>query len=156
MIMLCMLMQIACMTSCSTKKDEDNDPVAKNLKRQMKIEENDFEDPAYDNEVEGAEIVSAPRKEDSFVGTWVAPSDKAEYLYGNVNLKINEDHTWNGNITDEAFHGRWMPYQSGIIIKDTEGAINWMLFYTSDGTLMFSEVKDPEISLVLKPGSKAQ
>ena len=152
-IILCMLVQIACFTACS-KDEEASDPVSDSLKREMKIDDNDFEDPAFDNEIEGAEITTIPRKEDAFIGTWEAPSDKAAYLYGNVNLKINDDHTWSGNITNESFQGKWMAYQSGIVIKDNEGFINWRLYYTSDGTLMFSEVKDPEIALVLKPGAR--
>lgn len=149
-----MSLQLAFFASCSKDSDADDDPVSESLKREMRVEDNDFEDPALDNEIEGAEITTLPREEDSFVGTWVAPSDKAAYLYGNVNLKINEDHTWSGNITDESFHGKWLPYQSGILVQDSEGVINWRLFYVTDGTLMFSEVKDPDIALVLKPGTR--
>lgn len=136
------------LVSCSKEESYE----AENLKRQMKIENNDLENPAYENEEDG--VVLSPKKhnEEDFVGNWKAPSDRAEYLYGNVNLRINEDGTWSGNITEESFQGRWKYNGTGITIRDSEGIINWELFYDADGTLMFKDRDEPEDPLVLKPG----
>ena len=93
-------------TSC--KKDEEESTVeSEMLKREMQIEDNDFEDPAFENEADGAEVVTMPHDEKDFIGAWQAPSEQAKYLWGNINLRIKEDGTWTGNITEESFHGRW-------------------------------------------------
>ena len=137
--------------SCS-RDEEESTPEADGLKRQMKREENDFDDSAYDNEEDGVDLNPIQHKEEDFIGTWNAPSDRAQYLYGNVNLKIKDDGTWSGKITDEKFSGKWKYNGTGITIKDNEGIINWQLFYNADGTLMFKDMDEPEDAIVLKPG----
>ena len=144
------------LVSCWKDNSDSDRPESTGLKQQMRQSGNDFEDPSLDNEIEGAEITPIAHDEKDFVGSWYAPSDKAEYLYGNVNLKINEDHTWSGSITDEKFQGKWAQGGNGIIIHDGENLIKWQLFFESDGTLMFNELSDPEICLVLKKVSGGQ
>lgn len=51
---------------------------------------------------------------ESFYGTWVATSDKAEYLYGNLEITINEDGSFTGNVTQEDFSGTWEKAENGI------------------------------------------
>lgn len=147
-----LMIVVSSLTLISCRKDDsaDDRPESAGLKQQMRPANNDFDDPSLDNEIEGAEITPVDHDEMDFVGSWYAPSDKAEYLYGNVNLKINEDHTWSGNITEEKFQGRWRAGGTGILIQDSNHLINWQLFFDADGTMMFNEVRDPEICLVLK------
>lgn len=116
-----------------------------------KQEKDDSDDPAYDNEMDGAELVTVPHDEEDYYGKWKATSQQSEYLFGNVDLKINEDGSWSGNITEENFKGKWRYVKSGLQIKDSEGLINWELFFVADGNLMFKDLDDPDLTpLVLK------
>ena len=147
-----MTASVGFMTSC--KKDEEESTVeSEMLKREMYIEDNDFEDLAYDNEADGAELVTMPHDEKDYIGTWQAPSEQAKYLWGNINLRIKEDGTWTGNITEESFHGRWKYDGSGIIIKSSDTLIYWKLFYVQDGTLMCQDQENDDEAVVLKPGT---
>ena len=113
--------------------------------------QNDFDNPDFQYEQEGAEIKPVEHKEKDFMGTWQTGSDYAEYLYGNVKLVISSDHTWSGNITNEPFSGKWVKNRDGINIKSDEaGIINWNLFFVNDNTLMFTDMDDRETSLVLQ------
>ena len=113
--------------------------------------DSDFDDPAFENEMDGAELVVVPHKEKDFYGKWATASQQAEYLFGNVELKIDKDGSWSGNITDEKFKGKWQYTDSGLRIKDKEGIINWELFFVEDGSLMFKDLDDPDLTpLVLK------
>lgn len=111
----------------------------------------DYDDPALANEEDGAEPVSMPHDEKDFVGKWSATSEHAQFLFGNVDLKINEDGSWTGNITEEDFHGKWKYDGTGIIIKSSDKLINYSLFFVTDGSLMFNDNDDPDMTpLVLK------
>lgn len=124
-------------------EDVESDEVSESVER----------DPALDKEVEGARIRRVKSKPEKFFGSWQAVSEKAEFLYGNVDLHINEDGTWTGNVTEIDLEGKWTKNSKGITIKDKEGLINWDLFYTGDGTLMFDDNEDPDNPVVLKPAS---
>ena len=54
------------------------------------------------------------QEEENFYGTWVATTEKAEYLYGNLELTITEDGTFTGNVTEEDFSGTWKKTDTGI------------------------------------------
>ena len=150
LLMLTLLLSTGVLSACRTVQ---NTVESERLKQEMDIEDNDFENPAYSNEEDGAEVVTKAHDKEDFIGTWEATSKRAAYLYGNINLKINEDGTWKGNITEENFHGNWRYDGSGIIIKDSEAIINWRLFYATDGTLMVENNEEPGDPLVLEKGS---
>lgn len=153
MLALVMVMSLVIMTGCKKEEEGDGDTVqSEMLKREMQIEDNDFEDPAFVNEDDGAEVTVKAHDEKDFIGIWQAPSSRAQYLYGNINLRINDDGTWKGNITEEDFRGEWTYDGEAINIKDTEGLIDWKLFYADDGTLMVDDNEEPGDPLVLKPG----
>ena len=145
-----MTFSLGVMSACGG--EEEDTVESEMLKREMQIEDNDFEDPAYSNEEDGAEVVEMPHAEEDFIGIWQAPSDRAAYLWGNVNLKINEDGTWKGNITEEPFHGKWKYDGSGIVIKSSDTLIDWRLYYAADGSLVFENNEERGDPLVLKPG----
>lgn len=54
------------------------------------------------------------KSEDSFLGTWVGTSSSAENLYGSITLTINEDNTFDADVTDEIFSGTWEKIDGGI------------------------------------------
>lgn len=153
LFLVCLLISSAALLS-SCKKEEEEKPsgVSTGLKQQMK-ESEDFEDPAYKNEEDTAVLVNTPHPEEDYIGKWTASSDHAEWLYGNVNLKINDDHTWSGNITDESYSGRWTYTNQGVVIKDTKGYINWKLYFVADGSLVFEDNDQPGTAIVLKKGT---
>lgn len=111
----------------------------------------DLNDPAFKNEEDGAEPVSVKHDEEDFMGKWSATSEHAKFLFGNVDLKISDDGSWSGNITEENFSGKWKYDGTGIVIKSDDGLINYSLFFVTDGTLMFNDNDDPDMTpLVLK------
>lgn len=117
-------------------------------------EASDFDDPAYDNESDEAELVTMPHEKEDYIGAWSAMSEQSKYLFGNVDLKIYEDGNWSGNITEENFNGKWRYTNSSVMITDTEGLIRWRLFFVADGSLMFEDLDDPDLTpLVLKKRS---
>lgn len=154
LLVVVMITSSAFFTGCVKKSGGADASDAGNTANKKKLmSESDFNNPTYSKEQEGASLVTKPHDESDFVGTWVAPSDYAEYLFGNVTLKIYQSRTWSGVITDEKFNGTWRPDDKGITIEDTQGLIKWNLFFVDDGTLMFSDTDNPEISIVLMPSS---
>ncbi len=111
--------------------------------------DNESTDPAYDYEIEDAEIVSRAAEEKEFYGSWTATSEKAEYLYGNIDLTIKDSKTWKGKVTNISVKGTWEPYEDGIRIKDQEGLIDWKLYYTDDDVLLVEDCEDPGNPIVL-------
>ena len=103
-----------------------------------------------DKEIEDAEIVAREASDDEFYGSWTAPSEKAEYLYGNIDLTIKSNRTWKGNVTNISLKGTWEPYEGGIHIKDKEGLINWKLYFTDDNVMLMEDLDDPGNPIVLK------
>ena len=84
-------------------------------------------------------------QEDNFYGTWKATSSDAENLYGHLIITINEDGTFDADVTDEKFSGTW---------KKTSGGIS----YTSElmnGKIYFGEsldmvIEDAGVSVTLE------
>lgn len=153
---LSVVFSAAVFSGCSLFGDDEEDTVeSENLKRQMNIEDNDFENPKYDVEDDGAEPVYVKHDKEDFVGNWVATSNRAEYSWGNVNLKIMEGGKWKGNITEEDMHGKWTPYGKGVLLKDSDELINWTLYFTAEGTLVFEDNEDPGDAIVLEKGPRS-
>ena len=61
----------------------------------------------FKEEYEGAELHMVESSPSAYAGSWEATSDQAVYLYGNVDITINGDGTWKGNITEEDCVGTW-------------------------------------------------
>lgn len=152
LLTLAMILSISMMTGCS--KDEEgytNEDAF--LESQMDPDyenNNDFDQPKYDSEGDGAEVVTVEHDVLDFIGVWDATSHRSTYMYGNVSLNIQADGTWKGNITDEDFHGRWTYNNGEVVIKDSEGIIDFTLFYNGDGYLMFKNNEVPEDAFVLE------
>lgn len=115
----------------------------------LSIEEegNDFENPDYDNEREDAEVTEQAKAEDAFYGDWVANSNRAHYLYGNINFSIKSDGTWTGNVTEEDYSGTWKYNGTGITLSSD--FINCDLYFAQDGQLMFKDHDYPDDLVVL-------
>ena len=61
----------------------------------------------FKEEDEDAHLAFVGKDVDDYVGTWTATSDKAIYLYGNLDVTVNADGTWTGNVTGEKIGGNW-------------------------------------------------
>ena len=92
------------------------------------------------DEDEESELSTKKMDGSFFVGTWVAESEKAEFMYGNVTITINEDGTWDGNITDEEIHGTWTRSGDGIRL-DSE-VIPFNMVYTKNNNVVLQETDD--------------
>ena len=152
---LAILVLIASFSMVACSKSNDEEGLSSDNNPQLSREESDYDDPSFINEEEDATLITISHKEEDFYGTWETKSEKAEYMYGNVKLKINDDHTWSGNITGEKLKGKWTAVDTGIIIKDADGLIYWNLFFVSDGSLMFKDLDvEDSAALVLKQTKK--
>ncbi|MGI6766056.1 MAG: hypothetical protein ACOX4R_02430 [Lentihominibacter sp.] len=85
------------------------------------------------------------KKEDSFYGTWVATSAQAEYLYGNLEITINEDGTFTGNVTDEDFSGKWEKTDKGI--KFDSEILSGELFFGDKCKMVIYDEYDTKVTL---------
>ncbi len=142
-----MLFSSACALSACSQGGPT--PESQQLESQMESGSNDLENPAYANEEEGADVQEVASDDSTFIGKWEAPSDRAEYLYGNINLTISKDGTWSGNLTGEDFSGKWK--YNGSCITISSELVNADLFKAKDGTIMFRDHDTPEDLIVLMP-----
>lgn len=128
---------------------------SENVKQEMGLEDPDLENPAYVNEQEGVEVKEAAVSPESFIGRWAAGSDRASYLYGNVNLTVRAGGSWTGNITEGDYNGTWKYNGKGITLVGTEegtGAeFTFEMFSDDEGVIMFREPNLPDDVLVLTP-----
>lgn len=145
-MMLMLIVSGVIMVSCSKSVPADESEQAK---QDMGLENPDIDNPVYENEQEGVEVTEATADQEAFYGNWEAASDRAEYLYGNLNLSIMKGGNWEGNITEEDFKGTWKYNGTGITISSE--LINADLFFSSDGALMFKDHESPDSLLVLTP-----
>ncbi|MBQ6401024.1 MAG: hypothetical protein IJI20_01920 [Firmicutes bacterium] len=51
---------------------------------------------------------------DNFIGTWEATSEEAKNLYGHLKITINDNGTFDADVTDEKFSGTWTKIDGGI------------------------------------------
>ena len=158
-VLLIALLLLSSMVFAACKKSADEeatDTVDIDELMEQEAEADDFvpddpDDPAYDNEADGAEIVKVGHKQEDFYGSWSAKSQQAHHLFGNADFTINEDGSWTGNIVEEDFQGKWIYEDESVIIMSDDGLINYRLFYVQDGSMMFEDLDDTDLTpLVLK------
>ena len=158
-VLLIALLLLSSMVFAACKKSSDEeatDTVDIDELMEEEAEADDFvpdnpDDPAYQNEEDGAEIVRVSHQQEDFYGTWSARSELAHHLFGNADFTINKDGSWTGNIVDEDFEGKWMYEDGALVIKSSDDLINYRLFYVKDGNMMFEDIDDPDlVPLVLK------
>ena len=159
LIALLLLSSMMMLASCKKSAEEeeeavetvDMDEILDEEAAEDDFEASDSDDPAYDNEADGAEPILAAHAQEDFYGSWSAESQLAHHLFGNADFTINEDGTWTGNIVDEDFQGNWTYDGEAINIKSDDKLINYKLFFVEDGSLMFQDQDNPDmVALVLK------
>ena len=140
-----MAVLIACVLVASHKSKATEEDYA----QVMPVEDSENYDPesgikllpegngiVYEEEQDGAAIQYKDEEYSKFVGEWEANSDIANQLYGNVDITINEDHTWTGNITDDEYSGECVETDNGLAIKVR--SFDFSLAFNENGTLILT------------------
>ena len=147
-----LIFSLTVLTACKKDADKSSDAAEEEVVAETEEEAEIREDliegepleekgVAYDEEQEGALLQKAPSNIGMFIGSWTAPSDMAQYLYGNVDLTIKEDGTWKGNITGEDLGGKWV--QQGDQLHMQNDMFSFDLAFNTAGKLFMIE-KDPD------------
>ena len=104
--------------------DASEDPTKKNYDNGIVFEE----------EGDGYEVTVADTEADKFIGKWEATSGNSHYLFGNLDLNIQKDGKWTGNITNEDLNGTWEEKDGGIYLDGDvfKGQLN----FSDSGTLL--------------------
>lgn len=94
----------------------------------------------FDEEMEGYKVEVKKSPVTDFVGSWEATSGNAHYLLGNLDLKINADGTWKGNVAGDDVSGTWAEQDGGIYIKCKDNRVNFggQLIFNPSGNLIYS------------------
>ncbi|MDO4518475.1 MAG: hypothetical protein Q4B78_04630 [Bacillota bacterium] len=85
------------------------------------------------------------KEEESFLGRWEATSEKAKYLYGNLEITINEDGTFDGNVTEEDFKGTWKKVDKGI--EFSSEILSGKLFFGDNCRMVIYDEYDTLVTL---------
>ncbi|MCQ2546191.1 MAG: hypothetical protein MJ161_01415 [Clostridia bacterium] len=92
-----------------------------------------------------AKAIEMNKDEKNFLGTWVATTANAEYWYGHLEITINEDGTFDADVTDEKFSGTWEKIDGGIRYESE--LMNGTLFY---GKRCRMVIDDQDVKVTLK------
>lgn len=102
-----------------------------------------------DQEEDGTVIERVKSPDSAFYGTWIATSGKALNLYGNIEVTVNEDGTWEGNITDEELRGEWVTQGDHLHLNND--LFSFDLVFDKSGALIFIDSEaEEDINIVLK------
>lgn len=116
----------ACGASDDTSRDSGKDTTLEEDAKKAEIKAED-----------GVIKVDIPTKH--FIGTWTADSGQAEHLYGNLEITLNDDNTWTGNVTGEKLYGTWEERDFGVHLYDEVELWECDLFYTDKGNFVLNE-----------------
>ncbi len=126
--------------SCSKKKEATEES---NVKAEQVDDLDQYSDITYEDEDEESTLNKVKKDIKKFYGTWVAKSGKAEYLYGSVEITVNEDGTWSGIITDEQLGGKYE--EDGDTLHMNDDLFSFDLAFSSSGSLVMIEDNDGEL-----------
>lgn len=153
MIVLMIVFSAAFLSACWVEEQESSRPGIEDEMNQAEKYDNkgdDLDNPVYASEEDGAEVVKKSHDLEDFYGTWKATSDRAEYLFGNIDITIKKNGMWKGNITEENFRGKWSYERGQLFIKDFEEIIDYTMFFNDKGIMLVVDNEDPELPIVLE------
>lgn len=87
-----------------------------------------------------AEAQALNKDVDNFIGTWKASSSEAENLYGSLEFTINEDGTFEADVTEEHFTGTWTKVDQGI--SYTGELMKGSMYYGDFGKMVIENKED--------------
>ena len=149
-------MLVTMFAACSKKEDESSAPASSDVYESAEglVDENgdpverETEGIVFDEEDDEAELEYVQRDPSDFIGEWTATSDKATYLYGNIDITVNADGTWSGDITGEQLGGKWE--QEGDRLHMNDELFSFDLAFESSGKLILIETgEDANFNTVL-------
>lgn len=91
----------------------------------------------FEEEDDSAVIEKVNSKASDYFGEWEATSDMALYLYGNVDITVRDDGTWDADITEEPLGGTWEDKGDHLHLNDTKaGLFSFDLAFEKGGKLI--------------------
>jgi hypothetical protein len=147
-LLLIFLIMFTVFTACSKKdKEPDSEPAGETYEsaegivdENGELVEQEGNGISFKQEEDGAKLVIVDKDPSEFYGSWTATSDKAIYLYGNIDITVNENGTWTGNITGEKMGGKWKKVDDHLHM-DSE-LFSFDLEFESSGELILKETGD--------------
>lgn len=149
--MLCIMLVVSMslfLAGCGSKSEEPAAQEAEEIEEISADElieegEEDYDNGIYfEEEMDGAEVVTQKKDAGEFVGSWTATSGQALYQYGNVDITVEADGKWSGNISDEALEGTWKESGDGIYL--TSDIFECQLAFSESGALIMQYSPDEE------------
>lgn len=106
---------------------------------------------AFEEEDDEAVLEKVNADVSDYFGEWEATSDMAQYLYGNVDITVKDDGTWEADITEEALGGTWEDKGDHLHMNDTKaGLFSFDLAFEKGGKLIMIDTdSDDEVHTVL-------
>lgn len=146
-LLMVFMMVFTVMSACSKDEESGSKPSGEVYEsaeglvdENGEIVEQETNGISFEQEDEGAEIVLVETDPSKFFGSWTATSDKAIYLYGNIDITVNENGTWTGDITGEKLGGKWE--QVGDRLHMDDDLFSFDLAFESSGELLLIETGD--------------
>ena len=118
----------------------------------FELEEGDEGNGIYFMEEEDDAVIEKVQSDVSkYYGEWEATSDMALYLYGNIDVTVNKDGTWKGNITGEELGGKYEYLGDHMHMTDSlAGIFDFDLAFDKGGNLILIDTdSDDEVNTVL-------
>ena len=98
---------------------------------------------AFDEESDGAVVETVEKDVSDFFGEWEATSDQGLYLYGSIDITVNEDGTWDGEITEEPLSGTWE--DQGDHIHMNNEIFSFDLAFSNSGNLVLIDTDSDDV-----------
>ena len=142
-LLLIFMMMLTLFAACS-KKDESQKPSGDvyesaegTVDENGDLVEQSGNGVTFKEEDEDAHLAFVGKEPEDLFGSWTATSDKAIYLYGNLDVTVNSDGTWTGNVTGEEIGGKWK--KVGDHLHMDNELFSFDLAYESSGKLILIE-----------------
>ena len=148
-LLLILVMIFTILAACSKKDDTENISIPSGesgetyesaeglVDENGELVEQEGSGITFEQEDEDAKLVIVDKDESEFVGSWTATSDKALYLYGNLDITVNSNGTWTGNVTGEKISGKWEKVDDHLHMSSE--LFNFDLEFESSGDLILKE-----------------
>lgn len=95
-----------------------------------KAQQEETTEPTVGTDADGRNI-----DDESFYGTWIADSAKADNMFDGFEITFNEDGTYDAVVTDENISGTWTRDGEKVTIVDEDEILPCNYTYTAKGGL---------------------
>lgn len=145
-VFMFIVLSLCLITACGdSKSGSTEEPTANDVSEEETVLTEEQEKVLIDEE-DGDDFKTINIDTSKFYGSWVGNTERAKFMYGNLEITINEDGTWTGNITDESIEGTWEKTNNGLKLKSDIIPFNFV--YSSNGNYVLQE-EDDAVRVVL-------